>query len=138
MKITINTSIVLIPVGNVSLPDYGQRRLEVLETIEQERIIMDGGGSMVALPFSISGIMSQTGLAGLSSLLNTPVGTFADIPVVIESGGVPVWSGTAYPQRVTGVSLYGGRVLYADPALGFAAGDALAAVTVELLLKEMT
>lgn len=138
MKITINGTINLIPIGNVALPDYGQRRLELLETIEQERVIMDGGGSMLGAAFSVTGVMSQAGLAALSSLTNAAIGSFTEATVAILSGATPVWSGNAYPQQITGVSLYGGQVLYADSSLGFAAGDRLAAVTVNFMLKAMT
>ncbi len=138
MKIVVNGSINFIPVGNVALPDYGQRRLETLDTIEQERIIMDSGGSLIGMPFSVSGVLSQSALASLSSLTNAAIGTYSDVSVAIYAGVTVVWSGTAYPQQITGVSLYGGQVLYADPALGILAGDRLAAATINFMLKAMT
>ena len=137
MKIKIGTTVTLIPFGDVALPDYGQRKLEVLETIELDRVIVDGGGSMVGVPFSVNGVLSVAGLAALSALTNAPVGTFTDVLVEIESAGAVVWSGRAYPQQITGVTLRAGEVLYADVGMGLVAGDRLANVTVNLLLKEM-
>lgn len=135
MKITIANNIVLVPVGNVTLPDYGVRRLEVMETIEQEVIITDSGGRMAGIDFSVTGVLTQTGLSALSTLTNAPIGSYTEVDVVITSGTAIIWTAKAYPQRITGITLYGGTVLYADASTGFTTGSRLASVTVEFKFK---
>lgn len=133
MLVSIGTT-KLVAFEDITLPDLAVRQIDVMQTVEMQRILIDKGGSNVGMPVTVSGVGLFADIKALALEVASAVsGSAISKAVTITSGAVNV-TYTGYITRVGGIQLIAGKVVYSDVP-DIAVGTVLCRASVEMMLS---